>query len=180
MLIGIISDSHGDADATRRAIALLRRSGAELFIHCGDVCGDAVLDELAACGARFVWGNCDNPSPILRAYVRTVGLAWPDVPIRVEAGRKSIAVYHGHEAGFHAALASPDTDYLLYGHTHRCDDRRVGRCRIINPGALYRAKVRTVALLDPESDRLEFIPLSAGDSARDSGADLRGAVRSRR
>jgi len=166
MLIGILSDSHGDAAATRRAIELLRDRGATLFFHCGDICGEAVLDELAACGARFVWGNCDHPGPALRKYVRDIGLAPPEVPVLAEADGKSIAVYHGHERQFLMACEHPATDYLFHGHTHVPADRRVGRCRIINPGALYRARVKTVALLDPKSDELQFLRLNDGHRVR--------------
>ena len=36
-------------------------------------------------------------------------------------------------------------------------DQRIGRTRIINPGALHRASPKTVALLDTERDKLERI-----------------------
>ena len=167
MLIGILSDSHGDAVATRLAIELLRERGATQFFHCGDICGEAVLDELAACHAtRFVWGNCDHPSPTLRKYVRDIGLAPPEVPVLAEIDGKSIAVYHGHERPFFLACLKPATDYIFHGHTHVFADNRAGRCRIINPGALYRARVKTVALLNPSMDDLQFLRLEDGERVR--------------
>ncbi|RLS46748.1 MAG: metallophosphoesterase, partial [Planctomycetota bacterium] len=48
-------------------------------------------------------------------------------------------------------------DYLLHGHTHVCRDERHGATRIINPGALHRASEFTVALLDTDSDELQFL-----------------------
>jgi predicted phosphodiesterase len=45
-------------------------------------------------------------------------------------------------------------DYLLQGHTHVRLDECVGRTRIINPGALHRAAVKTVVTLDTRADRL--------------------------
>ena len=48
-------------------------------------------------------------------------------------------------------------DYLLVGHTHVRSDTRQGRIRVINPGALYRASIKTVALLNLATDRLVFI-----------------------
>jgi hypothetical protein len=51
-------------------------------------------------------------------------------------------------------------DYLLFGHLHFPLDRCDGGIRRINPGALYRADGYTVAVLDLESDELQFLPIS--------------------
>jgi predicted phosphodiesterase len=59
------------------------------------------------------------------------------------------------------ALESQRFDYLLHGHSHLTRDERVGRTRIINPGALHRAREKTVALLDTATDALKFITVNA-------------------
>ena len=51
-------------------------------------------------------------------------------------------------------------DYLLHGHTHETRDERVGRTRVVNPGALSRAARYTCALLDPRSDALRFLEIA--------------------
>jgi len=61
MIVGIMSDSHGDANATARAVSVLESHGAQVLFHCGDICAMSVLDELAGRKAHFVWGNCDSP-----------------------------------------------------------------------------------------------------------------------
>ena len=48
-------------------------------------------------------------------------------------------------------------DYLITGHTHVKRDERIGKIRWINPGALYRALEKTVAILDTTSDVLKFL-----------------------
>ena len=53
-MVGILSDSHGQVERTRQAIALLQQAGASAFIHCGDVEEDAVLDTLAEIGRAHV------------------------------------------------------------------------------------------------------------------------------
>ena len=163
MLIGILSDSHGDAAATADAVQLLEKNGAVHLVHCGDLCGEPVLDELAGHRCTFVWGNCDSPSPTMRKYVLALGLPWPEPPVILEFAGKRIAVFHGHERSF-AAADRDDLDYVLYGHTHKYADRRVGRIRFINPGALYRARIKTVALLNLKTDKLEFLRLESGSS----------------
>jgi predicted phosphodiesterase len=89
--------------------------------------------------------------------VVTLGLTPPrDVPIRIELGERVILVFHGHEPEFSAFEASHAADYVCYGHTHVAADRRMGRVRFINPGALHRARTHTVATLDLVSDDLRF------------------------
>lgn len=162
MILGILSDSHGDAEATSRAVELLRKRGAELFIHCGDLCGTAVLDVLAGLNCRFVWGNCDHPDAAMKKYVRDIGLPLPVGNLTLKLDGKSIAVFHGHEDSFLSAVESGRFDYVLHGHTHRYADTRIGRTRVINPGALYRAKPHTVATLDVAADTVCFLRLDTG------------------
>lgn len=156
-----MSDSHGDVEMVRRALARFDEEGVDRIIHCGDVGGIEVFELMAGRDLAFVWGNCDEPDAALDAFLNTVGLARPALaPLHLELAGKTFAVFHGHERGFPVAVHRPSTDYLLHGHTHVCRDERRGRCRIINPGALHRARIRTAAVLDPAADDLQFITLT--------------------
>ena len=157
MLIGVLSDSHGKALRVRSAIELFDRLRVDTIIHCGDIGGIAVFDEVAGRSFHFVWGNTDDPDAATRAYVATLGFTEPaELPMLLELAGKKIAVFHGHETGFGKALRSHEYDYILHGHTHMARDERVGHARIINPGALHRARLHTVATLDPAADLVEF------------------------
>ena len=166
MLVGIMSDSHGDAEATAGAVQLLTQHGAKKLFHCGDIGGQDVLAQLAGYDVVFVWGNCDEPAAALRGCVASLGLPWPQPPVRVEINGKRIAVFHGHETSFASAANDPTLDYLFHGHTHRYADHHKGRCRVINPGALYRASIKTVATLDLLRDDLHFWRIDTGDEIR--------------
>ena len=162
MIIGILSDSHGNAAETSRAVALLEAREAKKFVHCGDICSMTVLDELAGRDAVFVWGNCDEPDASLRRYVAAIGLPWPTTPVEFTADGRRAAVFHGHEGGFRTVWKSCGFDYVFYGHTHEFADHRVNGCRFINPGALHRAAVHTVATLDTVADELIFLNVADG------------------
>ena len=164
-LLGVLSDSHGDSAATRQALKLLTDRGATTFIHCGDVCGERVLDELAGHDAHFVWGNCDDPSPLLRNYVKHLGLPWPNGPLKLDLAGQRIAVFHGHEREFRAALQDPALDLIFFGHTHRYEDNNKGGVRAINPGALFRANPRTCALMNLTTGRATFLTLDGRELA---------------
>jgi len=82
-------------------------------------------------------------------------------PTRVNLNGKSIAVLHGHESGFRDAVRGGAYDYLMHGHTHERRDERINGMRIVNPGALHRARIKTVATLDTETDTLTFHKVDA-------------------
>jgi len=162
MKIGILSDSHGDWDITETAVRLLLDHGARRLVHCGDICDERVLNALAGHDAVFVWGNCDLPGPAMRKYVAALNLPWPQAPVTLTANRKRILAFHGHEPAFRARQGFDTADYVLHGHTHVAADRQEGNCRLINPGALHRARMHTVAILDPVEDDVTFYQVETG------------------
>ncbi len=165
MLIGILSDSHGRGAAVRQAMVLFDKLGVEHVIHCGDIGGTAVFDELVGRPCTFVWGNMDCPDSGLAAYLHTVGIRPPDgVPLRLTLDGKTFAVFHGHERGFNRAVATLAVDYILHGHTHVVRDERRQQTRIINPGALHRARRKTVATLNTTTGELVFRTIQRGSA----------------
>ncbi|MCI0363989.1 MAG: YfcE family phosphodiesterase [Phycisphaerales bacterium] len=159
MRIGLLADSHGRADTTRRAVAALRNNGAELLVHLGDIGGERVIDELTGYPARLVFGNCDDDLPALTRYASFLGIL-VDHPLgMIEVDGRRVAFTHGHlHALVNQALAQ-GVDYLLHGHSHEVRDQRIGPTRVINPGALCRAPRYTAAVLDPVADVLQIIEL---------------------
>lgn len=158
MKIGILSDTHDRIGAMKTAIELLRRAGAEYFIHCGDVGSPAVLDHLDGLPSAFVWGNTDYDEVRLQRYAASIGVRCLGAYGQVELAGKQVGVLHGDDFKLkQRLLAEQQLDYLLQGHTHLRADDRVGRTRLINPGALHRAAVKTVALLDLSADDLRYL-----------------------
>src|SRR3954471_4134576 len=141
---------------------LLRRNRAEFFIHCGDVGSERVLDHLAGVPSAFVFGNTDWDRAALARYAQSIGVACHPSLAELELGGKKFAVTHGDDFKLRQRLlAEQRHDYLLQGHTHLRADQRVGKVRVINPGALHRAREKTVALLDTDAGRLTFLTVSA-------------------
>ena len=164
--LGILSDTHGRAEACAIAVRTLIDLGAQALVHCGDVGGEPVLDALAGHPCWFVWGNNDLDRRRLRAYAEDLGLACLGDLGRFTFAARQFVLTHGDDIRQLDAIctaaergqtlpgiAAPD-DYLLTGHTHAPLDARFGRLRWINPGALHRARPKTVALLDVAADRL--------------------------
>lgn len=158
MLIGILSDSHDRYEMMAEAVRVLLERGAEFLIHCGDVGSANMLDHLAGVKSAFVFGNNDWDRAELERYAESIGIPYHGLALDLELDGKKIAVMHGdHTPRMESVLKAQTHDYLLHGHTHVKRDERVGKTRIINPGALHRAAVKTVALLDTAEDRVELI-----------------------
>ena len=158
MLIGIVSDTHDRVDPYAAALQRLQALGAEYFIHCGDVGNEQILDLLAGFRATFVWGNNDWDTQHLEGYAASLELDCGGRFASLELDGKKIAVIHGDdEKRKRALLAEQKYDYLMQGHTHVFEDVRSGKTRIINPGALYRAHPKSVALLNTKTDKLQRI-----------------------
>jgi putative phosphoesterase len=167
--IGLLSDSHGRAITTRRAVAVLRDHGAQVLLHLGDVGTVEVIDELVVDAAahpthtasRLVFGNTDWDLDSLARYAADLGVA-NDHPIGTIAldGGGVLAYTHGDRDDLMTQALKQQVRYLCHGHTHRASDTSRSGTRIINPGALFRAREYTAALLDTDADTLAFYPVA--------------------
>ena len=160
MKIGILSDTHGNTARTKRAAETLRDQGVAAVFHCGDIGSQAVLIALAEafCEAGIpvhaVVGNVDFED-YLPAGINLHGRF-----AEIELAGKKIAVVHGDDfSRLQQAVRGQKFDYLFTGHTHAREDRRDGRTRIINPGAIQRAARPGFAVLDLASDVLAWSDL---------------------
>jgi uncharacterized protein len=155
VIIGILSDTHDRAEWMAAGLRTLRDAGAAFYIHCGDIGGQACIDLLAGLPGAFVFGNTDFDRPGLSRYAASIDVPCYDPFADLALDGKKVAVLHGDDYRLkQRLLATQEHDYLFQGHTHVRADQRVGRTRLINPGALHRAAVKTVVTLDTATDRL--------------------------
>lgn len=158
--VGLLSDSHGRAERTERAVDALLAAGADILIHTGDVETEQVLDCLAGHNAHIVWGNCDWDRAGLERYARDIGISVHGDAGEVEVDGVRIAFTHGHLPAALRTAMSSGARYLVHGHTHELRDEVVDGIRIVNPGALHRARAFTVALLTPRTGELKTIEVT--------------------
>jgi putative phosphoesterase len=162
MFVGLLSDTHDRLDAMIAAMRVLRGAGAEYFLHGGDVGGERILDVLSGDRAAFVWGNNDWDRRELARYAKSIGVQCLEDFGELTIDGKTFAITHGDDFKRLKRIQKDQRhDYLITGHTHVRRDERVGRIRWINPGALYRAREKTVAILDPAKDVLQFLTVDA-------------------
>lgn len=168
--LGLLSDSHGRAETTQAAVEVLIDHGADILIHLGDVGTVQVLDALAVTDrhgggqieSHLVFGNTDWDRLSLARYARDIGLHVHEPAGELEIDGYSVGFTHGHQPTVIQALLDRGFDYLLHGHTHLLSDSVQGMTRIINPGALFRARRYTAALLTPKDGTLEILEVASG------------------
>jgi len=157
VIIGILSDTHDRVAAMKAGIETLQQAGASYLVHCGDIGGSGCIDLLAGLQAAFVFGNTDWDRLKLARYAQSIDVPCFGALAALDLDGKKIALLHGDDFRLKQKLIDEQQhDYLFQGHTHIRDDRRVGKTRLINPGALHRASEKTVATLDLEKDLLRF------------------------
>jgi uncharacterized protein len=161
MKIGVISDTHDRAEITAQAIGLLKARGAELLIHCGDIESPDIVPIFGALPTHFVFGNNDYDLDRISARAVGVGGTVHGLQGHLELAGKRIAWVHGHISSQLRDLKRMDAfDFLFYGHSHIAESHRTGRTLVLNPGALFRARPKTCALVDLNTGKVELIKVA--------------------
>ena len=129
----LLADTHVPARARRLPDEVWNEvDRADVVVHAGDWIEIGLLNALEERAARLVacWGNNDEPA--LRERL-------PEIA-RVTLDGVRIAVVHetGPSAGREKRMAAayPDTDVLVFGHSHiPWDTTAPGGLRLLNPGS---------------------------------------------
>lgn len=160
MKLGVMSDSHDNVPAVRSAVSAFRERGVERVVHAGDFVSPFALAPLAdlGCPVDGVFGNNDGERVVLAERFRDLGDLQPNLVDLELAGRR-IAAVHYPELAIPLA-ASGIYDLVIYGHTHRIEERRAGAL-LLNPGEVggWLTGRRTAAVVELESLAVELIDL---------------------
>ncbi len=104
---------------------------ADVVVHAGDWVDVALLDRLEQRSRRLLacWGNNDGPA--LRARLPEVAAA------TLEGVRVAVVHETGgrHRREERMRAAHPDTDLLVFGHSHIPWDTEWAGLRLLNPGS---------------------------------------------
>ena len=150
MYIGVVSDTHGRVESSRRAAELLTTCGKplEAVFHCGDIGSPAVPPIFSAWKTHYVFGNVDDDEVALWEAVDAAGGACHGRFGEIEMEHVRIALLHGDdEPRLREAISGQKYDLILHGHTHRADHRYVDRTLVFNPGAVHRANPPSIAVV---------------------------------
>lgn len=157
MKIGVLSDSHGEAEGLERAAKLLNEIGADVLIHLGDDSADAKALEKHRIKVIKV------PGVFEPAYED------PSIPNRLIEQFEGWKVLITHTSTSHPndleddlkpeeLIEKHEVDVVLYGHTHIPKIDIKGGILLLNPGHLKKQDKKgfppTFGLLDLEKEEI--------------------------
>lgn len=163
MRLVLMSDTHLPSRARDLPPALWAAvDAAAVVVHAGDWTSEELLDRLEARAARLVGVFGNNDHGALRERL-------PEVA-RVELGGLRFAVVHetGAKEGRErrADVAFPDTDVLVFGHSHiPWDSVSPNGLRLLNPGSptdrrrMPHATFLTATVSDGALEALELVEI---------------------
>ena len=158
MHIGVISDTHGNRRTVNLALAELRDRRVTTVLHCGDIDDPETVTLFRGFTTHFVFGNCDYDKAALREAMSDIGATLHDSFGSVEIEGVKLAFTHGDDKLLMRDVErSGYYDFLFYGHTHQAEEHLTGPTRVINPGALHRARPKTFIMLDLDSRNVESV-----------------------
>ncbi len=158
MIIGIVSDTHGQIEYTRRAINVLESLDVRQVLHCGDIGSPSIVPLFDGWPTHFVFGNVDHDEQGLRSGIEAAGQSCHGRFGSLELEGRRIALLHSDDGRrFRETIASDEWDLVCYGHTHVAEQHHEQRTLVLNPGALYRATPHSLAVVDlPEMKATHF------------------------
>lgn len=162
MLVGIVSDTHGHLERTRRAVDIFDQRHVDRVIHCGDIGSLEVVQLFVGTPTHFVFGNVDNDHERLKAGIRALDLEWAGEFGSVDWEGCKIAFLHGHDSQrLRQTITEGQYDLVCHGHTHVRRLEQIGSTLVLNPGAVYRANPPSIAVVRLPELEIEHITLYA-------------------
>lgn len=156
--LGIVSDSHGRVESTRAAANLLQSFDVSEVIHCGDIGTPDVVRALSRWPTHYVFGNCDQELSALRSAIEAAkGICHERFGTLKVEGR-SVAFLHGDDTQLMVeTISSGEYDLVCHGHTHIAAQKQLDKTIVLNPGALFRARPLSIAVVEFPS--IEITPI---------------------
>jgi len=164
--IGLISDTHDNFKTIESAVRIFGEKRIEYVIHAGDITTPEAVESFAGLKMIGVLGNNDLDKKGLTSAFEKIGGELRGEICEIEENDLVIGVYHGTDFRKRDALIqSGKYNVVVYGHTHKIENKNVGKTMVINPGTAngwffgYKA---TAAIFDTVSKQCDFIDLSQG------------------
>ena len=166
-MIGIISDSHDNLGAIRKAVEFFNDNEVKAVLHAGDLVSPftARVFEKLKSKLYVVFGNNDGDKVMLTKSFEDIGATICGDFGKLTVDSLHIALLHGTNEALVKALAkSEDFDVIIRGHTHDPGITVVKGTLLINPGecsGVLSGKA-TVATLGTANLNVEITELKMG------------------
>lgn len=170
MLIGVISDSHGEIEKIKKVLGIFEKMGVKMIIHAGDLdrAGHLELFKELALPIKMVIGNIDEEPERYLEKSKSLGLDFEmNTFLNIKVDNCRIFVFHGNVLGplelvLDKFIDSKLYDVVVYGHTHKKRNENKNGVLLLNPGSLQPIGLgikESVAVYDTDTNKAEIINL---------------------
>ncbi|MFH0948296.1 MAG: metallophosphoesterase [Elusimicrobiota bacterium] len=160
MLIGIMSDSHDNMVAIKKAVDFFNQKNVALVLHAGDYVAPFTAQEFSKLKMKLVgvFGNNDGDKSHLLEKFKNIGELYQG-PYEIELDGKKIVLMHQPKF-IDQLLKDKKFDIVIYGHNHKIDVRK-DTALVINSGECggWITGRSTVSILDTKTLTPEIIDL---------------------
>ncbi len=157
MIIGILSDTHNNTDKIIRAVDFFNLRQAEIVLHAGDFSMPSSAKYFSKLKGSFisVFGNNDFQEHDLSRIINNFGII-SHAPYNFVIDNKIFTLTHYLYGNYN------NTDYVIYGHTHKPRIQKINNCTYINPGECCARRYgrSTVALLDTNTENAQIFDIT--------------------
>ncbi len=161
MKIGIMSDSHDHLENIKKSIRIFKDREVDFVLHLGDYVNPASVRAFKGVKLVGIFGNNDGDKfRLINAFHEVGGEIKGDF-YEIEMDGIKFACYHGTEPQLKNALVECGKyDVVAYGHTHECENKKVGNTLVLNPGTAHGFwETATIIVFDTQTRSPEFIEL---------------------
>lgn len=125
--VAVLSDSHRKVDLTQEAIEMLKSKGAQYIVHAGDLEIKENLDVLKNSGLIYVsvFGNNDWG---LMKFQNDYKIHHEPYYFKIKESKYKLMHIPNH--------LTPDSDIVIYGHTHIFKTEFINDTLFLNPGEI--------------------------------------------
>ncbi len=131
MKIGIISDTHKKVGKAKKALDMLIENGVEFIIHAGDIVEIQTLELLKNSGLEYIAVYGNNDSHLLE-HQKLYNLV--QEPCYFKLANTKFKLMHL------PLYMTPDSEVIIYGHTHVFDSKFKNNTLFLNPGEICARK----------------------------------------
>lgn len=141
--IGVLSDTHGKL--REEVVEILRE--CDVILHAGDINTPRVVESLREIAPLYVVrGNADKE--------------WAaDLPESLSEEIYGLRIFMVHNKK-HIPKETEDYELVVFGHSHKYEERREGNCLFLNPGSCGPRRFSqpvTMAVVEVEAGKIRVI-----------------------
>jgi uncharacterized protein len=163
MKIGLISDTHDNIQNIQNAISLFNDKHVSFVIHAGDIVSPEAVEAFTGVKLIAVLGNNDLEIDGLTNAFDRIGGQLKGEFYELVQDDLIFAIYHGTNSRRKESLIqSGKYDIVVCGHTHRVQNKKVGKTIVVNPGTAngwFFGYSATAVVFDTKTRDSEFINL---------------------